>query len=87
MDRDITEAERQVLIAYIELVEPIETPNNTHYSTHPATLDEASTYFLGFREGWDDAYDSLNDQGLLVKDHAGKEHLTLEGEVKLAGNA
>lgn len=52
----ITEAERQVLIALIELAEPIETPNNSHYSFYPSTLDEAAAYFHTLRENWDTAY-------------------------------
>lgn len=79
MHNDMTEAERQILIAYIELSEPLDTPNNTHYSTHPTTLEEALAYFLGFNERWEEAYDSLHDLGLLVKDQSGREQLTLEG--------
>ncbi len=44
------EAERQVLIATIEMEEPIETDNNRGYQFYPKTLEEAASYvdFLFF---------------------------------------
>ncbi|MBE0699439.1 MAG: class I SAM-dependent methyltransferase [Anaerolineaceae bacterium] len=67
MHPPFTEAERQVLIALIELSEPIETPNNTHYSFHPTSLAEAAAYFCSLREDWIPAYPSLLQRGLLVE--------------------
>ena len=61
----LSEAERQVLIALVELSEPIETPNNTHYSFYPTSLDDAAQYFGALREEWAPAYRSLLDQGLI----------------------
>jgi SAM-dependent methyltransferase len=63
---NITEAERQVLITLIELSEPIETPNNTHYAFYPKTLEDAARYFLDLREDWQPAYAGLIDRGLIV---------------------
>jgi 2-polyprenyl-3-methyl-5-hydroxy-6-metoxy-1,4-benzoquinol methylase len=65
MDTSFTEAERQVLIALIELCDPIETPNNTHYTFYPKNLAQAATYFRGLREDWSAAYLSLERGGLL----------------------
>ncbi len=62
----VCEAERQLLIALIELVEPLETPNNTHYTFHPNTLEEAAGYFHSLRVDWTCAYTSLADRGMLV---------------------
>jgi SAM-dependent methyltransferase len=64
----LTEAERQVLIAHIELVDPFETPNNTHYAFHPQTLEDAAAYFRGLREDWAPAYPSLLQRGLLTQE-------------------
>jgi ubiquinone/menaquinone biosynthesis C-methylase UbiE len=63
----LTEAEIQLLIALIELEEPIETPNNNHYRFYPKTLEEAALYFKSFREDWSPAYASLAARGLLEK--------------------
>jgi ubiquinone/menaquinone biosynthesis C-methylase UbiE len=61
------EAEIQVLIATLELVEPKETPNNNFYKFHPRTLEEAASYFRKYRTDWTAAYDSLIAKGLLVR--------------------
>jgi SAM-dependent methyltransferase len=61
----LAEAERQVLIAFIELDEPFETPNNTHYTFYPKTLEEAALYFRSVCEDWGSAYTSLANRGLL----------------------
>ncbi len=63
---DYTEAEIQLLIALLELAQPIETPNNNHYHFYPKTLDAAATYFRGLREDWTPAYTSLAARGLLA---------------------
>ncbi len=62
---ELTEAEIQLLIALIELAQPVETPNNNFYSFYPKTLDEAGMYFRRFREDWTTAYPSLAAKGLL----------------------
>ena len=66
VSENFTEAERQVLIACIELSEPIETPNNNFYNFYPKTVEEAAAYFRGLREDWSQAYIHLQEQGLLV---------------------
>lgn len=73
MPPNISEAERQVLIALIELAEPMETPNNTHYTFYPKTMEEAATYFLTFREDWPPAFASLRARGLLKSGDSGHE--------------
>ncbi len=40
-----TEPEIQLLIALIELSNPIETPNNNFYHFYPHSLEEAAAYF------------------------------------------
>jgi ubiquinone/menaquinone biosynthesis C-methylase UbiE len=65
MNPQFSEAERQVLIAHIELCDPVETPNNTHYPFYPKTLAEAAAYFGGLREDWSRAYLALNRRGLI----------------------
>ena len=62
----INEAERQVLIALIELQEPVETPNNNFYTFYPANLEAAAAYFRSLREDWSAAYASLSARGLLA---------------------
>jgi ubiquinone/menaquinone biosynthesis C-methylase UbiE len=61
----LSEAEIQVLIALIELSQPIETPNNNFYRFHPQTMKEAAMYFKGFLADWSEAYDDLAQRGLL----------------------
>ncbi len=75
---DFTEAERQVLIACIELSEPIETPNNNFYAFYPKTIGEAASYFRGLRDDWSPAYAHLQEQGLLVCE-GDEYHLTEQG--------
>ena len=65
MDKPVSEAERQLLIALIELAEPIETPNNTHYTFYPKTLEEATHYFHSLRVDLNPAVYSLAARGLL----------------------
>jgi SAM-dependent methyltransferase len=69
--KSLTEAERQVLIAFIELTEPIETPNNTHYAFYPKTLEDAAAYFHSLREDWTSANTRLAECGMLRQDSQG----------------
>lgn len=62
----LTEAERQLLITLIELAEPAETPNNTHYTFYPKTADEAALYFLSLRVDTTAAAESLAARGLVL---------------------
>ncbi len=78
MLNNITEAERQVLIALIEMANPIETPNNTHYTFYPKTIEEAAAYFRSFRVDWSLAYESLSARGFL-QEQAGSYALTAAG--------
>ena len=80
-ERELCEGEIQVLIASIECLQPIETPNNMGYIFYPKTIEEAARYFRGVREDWTAAYPSLVQRGLMVKD-ANAFHLTKEGEVQ-----
>lgn len=75
---DYTEAEIQLLIALIELVRPIETPNNNHYSFYPQTLETAGAYFRGLRQDWTPAYNTLQSRGLLSTT-TGSQALTTDG--------
>jgi SAM-dependent methyltransferase len=59
------EAEIQVLIALLELEQPKETPNNTHYRFFPRSLAEAAAYFRGCLVDWQAAYHSLLRRGLI----------------------
>jgi len=43
-----SEEEIQALIVGIELADPIETPNNNHYSFYPKNATEAKNYFCGY---------------------------------------
>jgi ubiquinone/menaquinone biosynthesis C-methylase UbiE len=69
--KSVTEAERQVLIALIELADPIETPNNTHYAFYPKSLEDAAAYFRSLRQDWTPAYASLVARKLLRTVDAG----------------
>jgi SAM-dependent methyltransferase len=62
-----SEAEIQVLIALIELAQPIETPNNNFYRFYPQTPQEAATYFKSLRVDWSPAYPSLARRGLITQ--------------------
>ncbi len=61
-----TEAEIQLLIALIELAEPISTPNNNHYIFFPKTMEEAACYFRGLHQDLTSAYASLTKKGAIV---------------------
>ena len=74
----LSEAERQLLIALLELSEPIETPNNTHYAFYPTSLDDAGQYFGALREPWVPAYQSLLDRGM-IQGRPGAWELTAAG--------
>ncbi|MBK8046490.1 MAG: methyltransferase domain-containing protein [Anaerolineales bacterium] len=62
----LSEVEVQALIAHAELVDPVETPNNNHYSFYPQTLEDAGAYFRCFRVDWSSAYPALVARGLMV---------------------
>lgn len=64
---NFTEAEKQVLIALIELSKPIETSNNSSYEFFPDTLEKATRYFRNYLEDWGKAYESLLKKGLVLK--------------------
>src|SRR5512140_2189631 len=59
------ETEIQLLIALVELAQPVETPNNNHYKFYPHSLEEAGTYFKSLRLDWSPAYASLMALGLI----------------------
>lgn len=63
---NLTEAEIQLLIALVELEEPIETVNNNFYEFYPKSLEAAGTYFRKFREDWTEAYETLTQKGLIA---------------------
>ena len=63
---NLTEAEIQLLIALIELEEPVETSNNNFYEFFPKSLEAAATYFREFREDWSRAYGTLSRKGLIA---------------------
>ena len=73
------EAERQILIAFIELEEPFETANNRAYRFFPKTLEEAAAYFGVLREDWSEAYPALVKRGYLTES-GGTYALTAEGK-------
>jgi SAM-dependent methyltransferase len=75
-----SEAEIQVLIAVIELTDPIETPNNYDYSFFPGTPEEAARYFRKYRLDWTDAIATLTAAGLLRSTGPGVYALSAEGE-------
>jgi hypothetical protein len=63
---DDHEAAAQVLIAYLELEQPIETPNNIGYTFYPQDLEQAARYFRRSLVDWSAAYPQLVAQGLLA---------------------
>jgi ubiquinone/menaquinone biosynthesis C-methylase UbiE len=65
MTLTFTEAEIQVLIALIELGEPIKTPNNNFYDFYPRNIKDASRYFRSLLEDWKPAIESLEIKGLI----------------------
>jgi SAM-dependent methyltransferase len=70
----LSEGEVQALIAHAELVDPVETPNNNHYSFYPQTIEDAGAYFRCFRLDWSTAYPALAARGLMT---AGAEGVAL----------
>jgi len=58
------EDEIQALILLAELSDPVETPNNNHYTFYPQTVEQAQTYFRRFALPLDNAYASLAEKGL-----------------------
>lgn len=79
MPQKFTEAEMQVLIAVIELTQPIETPNNIGYTFYPKTLEQAATYFRSSRVDWSDAIKGLKAAQLL-EEHDQEYSLIGQGE-------
>ncbi len=65
MTREFSEAEIQILIAVLELTQPIETANNIGYRFYPKTLEQAATYFRRGLVDWSEAIKSLTDTQLL----------------------
>jgi SAM-dependent methyltransferase len=78
--RNLTEAETQLLIALIECVDPIETPNNNFYKFYPTSMEEAATYFKGSQVDWASAYPLL-EQKDWIRSQSGQWSLTDEGLV------
>jgi ubiquinone/menaquinone biosynthesis C-methylase UbiE len=76
-----SEAEIQVLIALVELSHPKETPNNNFYTFYPKTLEEAATYFRGFRTDWTAAFASLIGRELVIRTGS-NDQLTAAGVVQ-----
>ena len=64
---NFTEAEIQLLIALIEIEDPVETPNNNFYRFYPENLEQAAKYFRKYREDWTEAYSSLSSLELIHK--------------------
>jgi SAM-dependent methyltransferase len=62
-----SEAEIQVLIAHLEIEQPIETPNNIGYPFYPQNLAHAGRYFRRALMDWSVAYPRLVAQGLLTQ--------------------
>ena len=79
MHRAFTEAEIQVLIALIELSQPLETPNNIGYSFYPKTLEQAATYFRRSLDDWSVARESLRVAKLI--DNGQPAALTEQGQI------
>lgn len=75
MDDLFREDENQALIALIELNEPVETPNNNHYTFYPKDLAAARAYFHHNALDLEPAFTSLAEKGLL----AGNRTLTPQG--------
>ncbi len=74
MTQEFTEAEIQVLIAVLELNEPIETPNNIGYNFYPKTLEQAATYFRKSKVDWSEAINNMKAANLL---NSQREHYIL----------
>ncbi len=65
MEHEFSEAEIQALIAMVELIEPVETPNNASSCFFPKSLEEAARYFLSLRLDWGPAFSSLVSKGII----------------------
>ena len=72
------EAEIQLMIAMLELLKPVETPNNNGYEFYPKDLQQASRYFRGFLTDWSGAYASLLEKGVLGYENS-RFYLTGDG--------
>ena len=62
-----SESEIQALIVLGELSDPIETPNNAHYSFYPKNMTQAQTYFRRFALDLTEAFDALLHRELAHK--------------------
>jgi len=63
---DDHEAAAQVLIAYLELKQSIETPNNIGYTFYPQDLEQAARYFRRSLVDWSAAYPSWRRRACLL---------------------
>ena len=77
-DSHYRESEIQALIVLIELSDPIETPNNTHYCFYPKNIPQAQTYFRRFALDLSEGFDALLRRELAYK-HGGSWQLTTRG--------
>ena len=75
---NLKEAEIQLLIALIEIEDPVETPNNNFYSFYPESIEQAAKYFRKYLEDWTDSYSSLSVLELFYKIEM-EYHLTEKG--------
>lgn len=66
-DSQYRESEIQALIVLVELNDPIETPNNTHYSFYPKTIPQAQTYFRRFALDLTEGFEALMRRELVYK--------------------
>jgi hypothetical protein len=64
---NLSESEIQILIATLELADPIETPNNNFYTFYPKDIDAASKYFRGLKVDWSDGYQDLLEKKLIYQ--------------------
>ena len=62
------EDEIQALIVLIELMDPVETPNNNFYEFYPASIKEAQAYFRRFAIDLSIPFEALTKQGLMFKE-------------------
>jgi ubiquinone/menaquinone biosynthesis C-methylase UbiE len=79
----LTESENQILIALIELDDPIETPNNNFYAFYPKDIEAASTYFKSLKVDWNKGLIDLLDKKLIVKSK--ENHILSEEGKEIAG--
>jgi ubiquinone/menaquinone biosynthesis C-methylase UbiE len=73
------ENEIQVLIALVELANPIDSPNNNSYKPFPGSMDEARRYFRKFAVDLADAFGSLQAKGY-ARQEGDKWVLTTSGK-------